>query len=195
MNKILFFSVLSIFLGVVGINPDHEAIAKDLGDTYISFDYLIVPYNQLGKGDHIVSGLRYRAGLYLFPYISVEAGAGSGILDHRETGDFGGYDAIIDMELDYMFGFYIRGEYPLSELLNIYVIFGYTKAKVSGTLSLREYDDYSPKDIRTDAALSYGAGIEILIHKKFAIDIEYLENADKTELDVRAFVVGLKMYF
>ena len=192
MKKFIFVSVF--FYGVFGFIP---LMANSLGDIYASVGYVLVPYNQLGGGDRIVSGVQVRAGVYLTPHISVEANTGSGIFDHFETGDYQEYPATLDVKLDYVFGYYVRAEYDVFEYFTLQGLFGYTKAKVSGTLVLPDlpgYGDYSVDDIREDGALSYGLGIEYSRNGKVAFNFEYLENMDKEELDVRAFVVGMKFY-
>ncbi len=129
----------------------------------------------------------------------MEGNVGTGIFDHNESGDIEEFTATLDLQLDYLYGLYIRGEYPVSKRVNVYGILGYTKARISGTLTFTDeylfyyYEPIEKKE--TDSDFSYGGGIEFLFNSKFAFNLEYMHYVDNADVDVSAFVAGLKIYF
>ncbi len=186
MKKSIFICILGIALGAADIST-----ANELGDIYGGLDYLLVTYEEPGF-DVDVSAVRGRGGIYVSQYFAVEGAVGLGITDYTESVYYNGYNVEVKFELDNYFGIYIHGEYPASKVFKIFGIVGFTNANASATASI---GTTSESDSTSESDLSMGIGAEILPTDMLGINIEYMQYISKTEFEVSAFVIGLKMYF
>ncbi len=97
-------------------------------------------------------------GTYLNDNFAIEGRLGFGIDDDTVSDSSGS----LTMDLDYMFGAYIRAEAPL-EKIRPYLILGYTHAEVefSGVILVPALGPFSVSDDESD--FSYGFGADFMV--------------------------------
>lgn len=117
--------------------------------------------------------------------ISGEIRLGFGVGDDNVNLD--GFD--VDVELDTMFGAYIRGGVPVTESFFPYVIFGYTRGEVSASIAGLG----STSETETDT--SFGLGADVNVNQDITINIEYMNYFDKDGAEIDGFSIGLASKF
>lgn len=115
---------------------------------------------------------------------SGEARLGLGLGD--DTVSVFGYDA--DIELDNMFGAYVRGGLPVSESFYPYVILGYTRGEA--TISV---GSYSESQSETD--ISFGLGADVNVGQSVTLNVEYMSYFDKDGAEINGFSFGVARKF
>lgn len=104
-----------------------------------------------------------------------------------DTVDVSGTD--VGVELDSMFGAYVRGGIPVSENFFPYVVLGYTRGEV--TVSASGFGSYSESETDT----SFGLGADINVNSQFTINVEYMNYFDKDGAEIDGFSVGIASKF
>ena len=89
-----------------------------------------------------------------------------------------GIHDVDQLEHDYSYGLYIRPRYQITDTLEIYALFGYSKTKISFTDEKSYSDVYNT--YTTQKSFSIGAGIDYKINKEWAIYLDYIHFIDKT---------------
>ena len=131
-----------------------------------------------------------RIGMQLNEYFAVEARLGIGISDDTSTVVFtdsatgatlGGGD--VDIELEHLFGAYIRVGAPVSDAFYPYAIVGVTewKRELSTSLVTESY---------SDSDSSFGVGVDFGDADRGGFNIEYMNYYDKDGNTLSGFSIG-----
>ncbi len=176
MNKIIFSTIFSIVVFSSGIAASSE--------NYMGVDFTIVKYEETGYSDVNPKVLRLRAGHNFTPNFSLEGHIGFGIAD--DSTSIMGFKA--DMEIDYLYGLYVRGNVPLSDQFKMYGIAGYTNINATASLLGFSYSD-------DEEDFSYGVGIEIFSDKKVSCNLEYMQLTEKSDNEFSSISIGAKINF
>ncbi|WP_347331734.1 porin family protein [Marinimicrobium locisalis] len=126
-----------------------------------------------------------RLGTHFNENFSGELRVGFGI--GEDSADFGGGE--LDVELDSLYGAYVRGGIPVSENFFPYVVVGYTR--VEATLSVSGFGDFSESD--TDA--SYGIGADLNVSQNITLNAEYMNYYDSDGAEISGFAIGIASSF
>ncbi len=167
-----------------------QAVAA--GKNYFGVDFSMVEA-ELGT-DLDLGVATIGVGTYLNDIFAIEGRLGFGI-DDDTASDF---SASLTMDLDYMFGAYIRAVAPL-ERIKPYLIAGYTHAEVefSGEVFISlppiPTGPFSVSDDESD--FSYGFGVDFLVGENAAINAEYMQLIDTSDIEVEAVSLGAKFFF
>lgn len=94
-----------------------------------------------------------------------------------------------DVELDSLFGAYLRGGIPVSENFFPYVVLGYSRGEITASVS----GVGSESESETDA--SFGLGADINVSSNLTINLEYMNYFDKDGAEINGFSVGLASKF
>jgi opacity protein-like surface antigen len=116
---------------------------------------------------------------------SGEIRAGIGVGD--DTVDVLGTD--VNVELDHMFGAYVRGGIQVGQAVFPYVIVGYTRGK--GTVSASGFGSES----ETESDASFGLGVDGHLTENLVVNVEYMNYFDKDSAEIDGFSIGLAAYF
>jgi opacity protein-like surface antigen len=95
----------------------------------------------------------------------------------------------VDVELDTLFGGYIRGGYPVTEEFYPYVIAGITRAELTASVP----GVVSISDSGTDT--SFGLGADLSVTDNASLNVEYMSWYDKDGTDVSGFSLGASFAF
>jgi opacity protein-like surface antigen len=132
------------------------------------------------------SGLRLTFGHQLGDYLSVELHGGLG---------GGSSDGAFDIGLKELLGGYLRASYPLTEYLNVYGLYGYSRVKL-------DVDDLGAgtSSSETETGGSYGGGVEFkvlsgLLDGRLRLTADYIVYLDKRGGEFVARSAGLRLDF
>jgi opacity protein-like surface antigen len=95
----------------------------------------------------------------------------------------------VDVELDKMFGVYLRGGIPVSEVVCPYAIIGYTNGEV--TASAAGFGSAS----ESESDVSFGVGVDFAVNKEITINAEYINYFDKDGAEIGGFALGIVTKF
>ena len=90
----------------------------------------------------------------------------------------------VNVELDSMFGGYIRGGVPVSENFYPYAILGYTRGEIS--VSVPGFSDSE-----SESDVSFGIGADFGLGESTKFNIEYINYLDKEGAEVSGFSIGI----
>lgn len=116
---------------------------------------------------------------------SGEVRLGFGVGD--DTVDVFGFDA--DVELDNMFGAYVRGGIPVTDSFFPYAIVGYTRGEVTASISGFGSESESESDV------SFGVGADVNVNQNIIINVEYMNYFDKDGAEIDGFSIGIASKF
>ena len=155
-------------------------------DNYFGGNIAFLDYSEDGiSGDASLTAIVGRLGTTFNKNFSGELRLGLGIADDS-VGVFG-YD--VDVELDNMFGAYVRGGVPVTDTFFPYAIVGYTRGEL--TASIPGFGSESD----AEADLSFGFGADVNISKTIILNVEYMNYFDKDGVDVAGLSVGIASKF
>ncbi|ABM62051.1 porin family protein [Halorhodospira halophila] len=168
------------------------AQAPTAGDSYAGGQIASATYGeddvpQLGitvDGDADLTGLVGRVGTYVSEYVSVEGRAGFGIGDDSVTVSEGATSVDVDVELDYLFGGYVRGHLPVGDALALYGIVGLTGGQMTAEANGFSYS-------QSDTGASFGAGVDIHVGDAASANFEYMQYLDEAGYEIDALSAGL----
>ena len=86
-----------------------------------------------------------------------------------------------------MFNFLVKGSYPAGKA-TMYGIIGVTSVR-----SIREFGLY--RAAVRDSGLSYGLGADYRLSKQLAINADYIQYLNKSDIKIKAYTLGLSYYF
>lgn len=135
--------------------------------------------------DASLSVLYGRLGLNFNQNFSGEIRLGVGVGD--DTVDVFGTN--VDVELDNMYGVYVRGGAPVSAVVYPYAVLGYTRGKA--TASAAGFGSVS--DSETD--VSFGLGVDFTVSKEITINAEYMNYLDKDGAEISGLAIGVATHF
>ena len=86
-----------------------------------------------------------------------------------------------------MFNFLVKGSYPAGKA-TIYGIFGVTSVR-----TIREFGLY--RAAVRDSGLSYGLGAGYRLSKRLAINADYIQYLNNSDIKIKAYTLGVSYYF
>lgn len=141
--------------------------------------YWGVSWAMVEVGDFDVSAVQGRYGWQWRDNFSFEGLAMFGVGDDTIGGTTG--------ELDHLLGAYVVGEWPLTEMLDIYGRLGFAFAEASASNMLAS-------DSESESDISYGIGATYEMSENFNLDVGYA-NYVSGDLDVNGIYIGAQMPF
>ncbi|SHF73093.1 outer membrane insertion C-terminal signal [Modicisalibacter ilicicola DSM 19980] len=166
------------------------ALAGDAGTSYAGLQYAQASYEETVYGYDIEgdpSVLVGRLGHYLTDNFSFEGRVGLGLSDDEVT--VNGYDTDVTVEVDHLFGAYAVGHLPVTDVVSIYALAGFTQGEATA-----KADGMSATD--DDSGFSYGVGGEVnFFSRQFSGTLEYMSYLDKSSYEVSAISAGVNYQF
>lgn len=92
----------------------------------------------------------------------------------------------VDVDLDRIYGFYVRATLPTDTFFSPYAVAGYSNAKL-------EFDGESARD--SEDGGSWGGGITFSLEGPLTLDAEWIQYVDQDQLDIDGFNLGLTYRF
>ena len=179
MKKILLAGIISSTLSVVAIAEDNSDPQK-----YFGVGLGFYTYDEIGFGEADLTSSVFRAGAKFNEYIAAEGRLGFGI-----TGDSVLYlGQEVDVDLNYLFGAYLRAGIPASDKVFPYIVAGFTRGEVAAS-ALGVSVEVAESD------MSYGFGIDIDASDKVTLNAEYINLLDKNEAEVGGVSLGVAVNF
>jgi outer membrane immunogenic protein len=145
--------------------------------------------------DFSPTGLIGRLGNNINENFSVEGRLGFGLSDDTITATDGVDTASLSIELDTLIGVYGVGHIMLNESSSIYGLVGFTKVDGTVSASISGSLTGSGSSSEDESGLSYGVGADIGVGKNLALNIEYIQYLNESELDLNAISLGIKVNF
>lgn len=162
-----------------------SAKASFAQDYYVGGSFAAIEYSEDGINDDAdLTALYGRVGTKFNDYLSAEIRAGFGVGD--DDVNVLGFD--VDVELENLYGVYLRGGLPTGSIAYPYVIAGYTRGEVEASVS-----GFSNSESESD--VSYGIGIDIAVSDRVNLNVEYINYLDKSETEVSGLSVGAVWLF
>ncbi|HTN32431.1 MAG TPA: porin family protein [Marinobacter sp.] len=152
---------------------------------YVGASFAFVDYSEEGiRDDASLTMIAGRLGAKFNKNLSGEIRVGFGVGD--DSVNVLGTD--VDVELNTMFGAYVRGGVEVAKSFYPYVVLGYTRGEI--TLSV---PGYSRSDSESD--VSFGLGADVDINDKLTFNVEYMNYFDKDGAEIDGFSLGLVTRF
>jgi opacity protein-like surface antigen len=167
-------------LGVACLSSNVALAEKNYAGGSIAF----VDYSEEGISDASLMMLAGRLGTKFNENFSGEIRLGFGVGD--DSVNVSGTD--VDIELDSMFGAYVRGGLQAADSFYPYVALGYTRGEVTASVP-----GFSTSESESD--ISFGFGADVDINKKLTLNIEYMNYFDKDGTEVDGFSFGVVTKF
>lgn len=179
MKKMLLAGIISSTFSAVTIAEDNSGPQK-----YLGVGLGFYTYDEIGFGEADLTGSVFRVGAKFNEYIAAEGRLGFGIV-----GDSVSYlGQEIDVDLNYLFGAYLRAGIPASDKVFPYMVAGFTRGEVEA----------SALGVSVEAAesdMSYGLGIDVDASDKVTLNAEYINLLDKDGAEVGGFSLGVAVNF
>ncbi len=159
-----------------------SAVADDL---YIGVGYMEAEFKKSGvRGKAKPDALFVRGGYAINEFVSVEARYGTGISDDgvRVNGNR------VKVDLEHMFGAYVRAGLPTAVDLEPYVMLGVTRAEFDGRSGPNRVSD-----TRTD--VSYGFGLDYRFTRQISAGLEYMRYIDRGCCKFTGLSLGVNYHF
>jgi len=151
---------------------------------YFGGNISFLEYSEGGFEEASLTAVVGRLGTTFNENFSGEIRLGFGVGD--DSVDVFGTD--VDVELDNMFGVYVRGGIPVTDSFFPYAIVGYTRGEVTASAL-----GYSESNSESD--VSFGLGADINLSQNAIINMEYMSYFDKDGTEIDGFSVGIASKF
>jgi len=149
--------------------------------SYFGANFSTLNYSEEGFSDDAsLTSVNGRLGTNFNENFSGEIRVGTGIGDGSING--------INVELDSMYGAYIRGGIKAGESFFPYAVLGYTRGKISAS-----FNRFSASASESD--VSFGLGADFFVNEKFTINVEYMSYFDKDGAEIDGFSLGFVSSF
>lgn len=153
---------------------------------YGGIDYSMVSLE--GGGDKVKpKALRLRLGNQVSPNLAVEGHLGFGMSDDSYYDSF--FDENVTVEVDNIFGVYLKGLLPVSPNFSAFALLGYTKGEA--TFSAPGVGSGS----EDESDLSLGLGASLKIGEKSHLNADYIQAIDKDGFEVNTLSFGVRVDF
>ncbi|MBR7890108.1 porin family protein [Marinomonas sp. A79] len=181
----MFRKTALVVLGMSTYLTSNIALAEN---QYVGGSLAFAEYSEDGVDDDAsLNVLIGRFGTYLNENFAVEARLGMGVGDDSVSASNGTDDVSIDLELDHMYGLYIRAGQQVENFYP-YAVAGMTKGK----LSLSAKVNNSSVSISDSASgFSYGFGTDFDLGNNLALNFEYMNYIEKDDYQFDAFSFGI----
>ncbi len=169
-----------IFLGALALTVSTGVIAQEPGP-YLGLNATHLESTEEGVEDLTFNSIVGRVGGFFNPYVGAEFRWGYGVNgDSTETEGLN-----VSLELDDLYGGYIKGGVPIGDMFYPYAIVGYTEQEVTA----RATGVGAASDSVDD--MSYGVGIDMMVGSNVGINIEYMSLIDKDDAEVEGISIGV----
>ena len=149
--------------------------------SYGGVSLAFVDYSEQGVEDEaFITVLNGRFGAQFNENLSGEMRVGIGIGEDRV--EVRGSD--VDVEIDNIYGAYLRAGALAGDVLYPYAIVGYSRGKVTATAGR-----FSASESESD--VSFGIGVDFLANEQVFLSGEYMNYLDKDGVEVSGFSIGL----
>ncbi|WP_319783121.1 porin family protein [Oceanisphaera sp. IT1-181] len=137
-------------------------------------------------------------GIQPSPYLAFEAryGKGVGSGDYKVSTTFGSVKG--NTNVRHYFGFYVLPQMPIQNVMSVYGLLGWTKAKAE--LEVTEFNNMPVygKVSESEDDFSYGVGVRFRDMRRpdgVAFFAEYAQLIDRSKVDVSGLMLGLSWHF
>jgi len=153
---------------------------------YVGGGLALVDYSEAGISDSAsLTAIYGRLGTTFNESFSGEIRAGLGIGSDTISG---GCCGDFDVEVNRLFGVYVKGGVPVSDAFFPYVVLGYTRGKV----------DYSRQGFsfsETESDVSFGVGADFSISDTITASVEYMNYLDKGVAEINGLSLSIVTKF
>lgn len=155
---------------------------------YFGVDYFAGNFTQ-SNADISPDGLRIKVGSDLHKYLALEVHfATTGEEEQEVTGG-----AKWDIKLDYLYGTYARGQFPLGNNRgSIYAIAGYSTFSFSSDSSSSALGNESVEEDASESGGSIGLGMDYAVYNNWLVNLDYTSYLNKDGYELNAFNIGVK---
>ncbi|ABC31652.1 hypothetical protein HCH_04963 [Hahella chejuensis KCTC 2396] len=184
-------TVLTV-LAVLLASPVSRAEGEKEGKSYIGLSATQFDFKRVaGSNSASTTGVTLSYGSYLTDYVKTEFRAGMG-LDEEEA------KPGLDIGMDYFASWYMGAQYPATDYLSVYALFGFTHMK--GKVSKDDPDAHQsiPEDLTESSfSVSYALGTEIKVTGDLWGVLEFgrIHRDTETAIRVMQLSAGLKYEF
>ncbi|PFG11088.1 MULTISPECIES: porin family protein [unclassified Marinobacter] len=176
-------SLISAF--VIGSATILGAGTAQAQNGYAGANLNFLEYNENGINDDAsLTAGTFRLGAQVNEYLSGELRAGLGFSD--DTVNITGTD--VDIELDSLFGAYLRGGFPITKQIYPYAVFGVTRGQVT-------YSAQGFSESKSETDTSFGVGVDFTLIDQVTLNVEYMSWFDKDGTEIDGFSVGASTAF
>lgn len=151
-------------------------------EVYYGVSISVIDYAEIGE-TATLNAITARLGTNFNENFSGEIRAGFGVGD--DTVDFG---IDVDIELDTMYGAYLRGGIPVNDSFFPYVVVGYTRGEVTASVGSESVSN-------SESDTSFGVGADFTISDNASINFEYMNYLDKNGAEIDGFSIGFTSRF
>ncbi len=169
------FKKTAILSSVLAASIASASISASAAELYAGGNFAV-----LDSHDVTLNAIYGRFGALFNENLSAEARIGFGVGDDTvgET----------KVELDNVYGVYVRGGIPVGEVFYPYAIVGYSKAKATDSA-------YGYSESGSESDFSFGVGADFKVTDTLKINAEYLSYLDKDEAELTGFSAGVSFSF
>ena len=151
---------------------------------YVGANVSSVEYKEQGYQALYPTAIAIKFGGRFNQYFAVEARAGTGVSD--DSIDLSGVK--VNVSVDNYYGAYAKGMIPISKLVSIYGLAGYTKGKLT-------FDAQGLSMTASDSSPSFGIGADLNIRDILSVGVEFARLFKGDGYEVRAVSVGVSKTF
>jgi outer membrane immunogenic protein len=170
---------------IVGLGLSALLSGYAQAENYYGGNISFLDYSEEGIDDASLTAIVGRLGTTFNENFSGEMRLGFGVGD--DTVDVSGVG--VDVELDNMFGAYVRGGIPVTESFSPYAIAGFTRSKLTASVSGFGSESESESDV------SFGVGADVNVSQNIIINLEYMNYYDKDGAEIAGFSIGIASKF
>lgn len=177
----MFKDVVIVALSVICLHAGN--VFAD--DQYFGAGVGIVDYSEIGVDDDAsITILTGRLGRKINDYLSAEVRVAFGAGSDSVTA----LGQEVDVELNRMYGIYVRGGFPGSDNFYPYIVLGFSNNKVTASVN-----GFSLSGTESDN--SYGIGAEFELGKDQMFNVEYMSYLKESGVEIRGLSIGFINYF
>jgi opacity protein-like surface antigen len=152
-------------------------------EKYVGGSLNFVSYEDPTNEADLIVGIG-RFGAFLNKYLAGELRVGFGLAgDDAEI-----FGTTIDLDLNYIYGAYLRAGFPVHEKVFPYALLGYSRGEVEASVG-----GISNKEAGSDT--SFGFGVDIKINNPLTLNLEYANLLDIDGVEVSGFSIGAVVNF
>ncbi len=121
------------------------------------------------------------------PYLAFEGRYGRGVGGDEH------FDGTVETKLKHYFGFYALPQIPIQDVMSVYGLLGWTKAKAEASVSAARW-----KGSESEDDFSYGVGVRFLDRSRpggVAFFAEYARLINRSDYDINGLMLGLSWHF
>lgn len=126
-----------------------------------------------------------RIGTHVNSYVSAEVRAGTNLGDG--TIEVLGFGADIDIELESLYGVYLRGGFDAGGFYP-YLVIGYTEVKINGESPIESFSS-------SDDDISYGLGFDVDLGNSITGNLKYMSYTDGDGIQINGLSAGIVKRF